>query len=227
MADKKPIPLVGRLAIQLKMLTPEEVDPPGEHHNAVPPTVFRYEVVHEDAEGDLRSHYDRQAKALGAPTEVTMAGSLHPPLLAARLDLYAATERTPSKLSAHQRNLISYVTSAHNKTGHCMSQVTIKLRETGFSDDQVLALATDPLGVDMPEPDRAIVRYALKLTSQPGSMTVADVEDLRSNGFDDIDIIDANAQCAHLNYVNRVAMGLGIHNIVDPDFPAYDAIPNS
>ena len=184
-------------------------------------------IPYEEAEGDLRTHYDRQARALGEPTEVTMAGSLHPPLLAARLDLYAATERTPSQLTAHQRNLISYVTSAHNRTGHCMSQVTIKLRETGFDNEQVMALATDPLSVEMPEADKAIVRYALILTADPGSMTEADIDDLRAHDFEDLDIIDANAQCAHLNYVNRVAMGLGIHSIVDPDFPAYDAIPST
>ena len=53
------------------------------------------------------------------------------------------------------------------------------------------------------------------------------VEALRAAGFDDLAIVDINAQCAHLNYVNRVANGLGIHTIVDPDFPAYAAIPDS
>ena len=86
-------------------------------------------IPYEEAEGDLRSHYDRQARALGEPTELTMLGSLHPPLVAARLDMYAATERCPSRLTPHQRNLISFVTSALNRTDHCMSQVTIKLRD--------------------------------------------------------------------------------------------------
>jgi|TARA_B110000263_G_C15062501_1_gene398102 alkylhydroperoxidase family enzyme len=106
-----------------------------------------------------------------------------------------------------------------------MSQVTIKLRETGFSDDQISLLATDPLGADLPPADAALVRYAAKLTTDPGSVTENDIEDLRNVGFADLEILDANAQCSHLNYVNRVAMGLGIHSIVDPDFPAYDAIP--
>ena len=66
---------------------------------------------------------------------MTLAGSLHPPLVAARLDLYAATERCPSSITPHQRNLISYVTSALNGTPYCMSQVTIKLRQTGLDDD--------------------------------------------------------------------------------------------
>jgi uncharacterized peroxidase-related enzyme len=184
-------------------------------------------VPAEAAEGPLRESYDRQAKALGEPTEVTLAGSLHPPLVAARLDLYAATEHCPSSLTAHQRNLISFVTSALNNTPHCMSQVTIKLRETGMRDDEIATLAADPAAVELPAADRAVVDYAAKLTTEPGSMTRADVDALRAAGFDDLAILDINAQCAHLNYVNRVANGLGIHTIVDPDFPAYSAIPDS
>lgn len=184
-------------------------------------------IPFEQSEGDLRASYERQARALGEPTEMTMAGSLHPPLVAARLDLYAATERCPSRLSAGQRNLISYVTSALNGTVHCMSQVTIKLRETGFDDDEIRALADDPLGVVLPAPDAELVRYAVKLTRDPSSVTEADIDALRAQGFDDLDIVDANAQCAHLNYVNRVANGLGIHSVVDPDFPAYSAIPDT
>jgi hypothetical protein len=41
-------------------------------------------------------------------------------------------------------------------------------------------------------------------------MTAADIAELRAQGFDDLDILDANNQCAHLNYTNRVANGLGL-----------------
>lgn len=186
-------------------------------------------VSYDDAEGELRAAYERQARALGEPTEMTMAGSLHPPLVAARLDLYAATEKCPSSITPHQRNLISYVTSALNRTPYCMSQVTVKLRQTGFDDDQIVALGTDPaaFAAQLPEADAALVRYTVKLTRDPGSVTAADLDALRAVGFDDLAIVDANAQCAHLNYVNRVANGLGIHTVVDPDFPAYAAIPES
>ena len=184
-------------------------------------------IPYDESRSELRSHYDRQVQALGEPTEMTTSASLHPPLVKARLDLYAATERCPSRLTAHQRNLISYVTSALNRTVYCMSQVTIKLRQTGFSDDQIAALATNPLDVNLPPADAALVRYAVKLTTDPGSVTEEDIEDLRKAGFADLEILDTNSQCAHLNYVNRVATGLGIHSVVDPDFPAYEAIPTA
>jgi uncharacterized peroxidase-related enzyme len=126
--------------------------------------------------------------------------------------------------------LISYVTSSLNRTPYCMSQVTIKLRQTGLDDAGIVALGTDPLEFARRHLDPAeaeLVRYTVKLTTDPGSVGEADIEALRAVGFDDLDIIDANAQCAHLNYVNRVANGLGIKSVVDPDFPAYDAIPTT
>lgn len=158
---------------------------------------------------------------------MTKAGSLYPPLVGVRLDLYAVTERCPSKLTARQRNLISYITSALNGTVYCMSQVTIKLRQDGFDESAIRALAVDPLTVDLAPAEAELVRYTTKLTKDPGAVSAEDIAALRSQGFDDLDILDANAQCAHLNYINRVASGLGIDTVVDPDFPAYAAIPDT
>ncbi len=184
-------------------------------------------VPYEEAGDELRRHYDRQRETLGEVTEMTLAGSLYPRLVGARLELYAATERCPSSLSSRQRNLIGFVTSALNGTVHCMSQVTVKLRADGFSEDEIARLATDPAGASdaLPAPDAALVRYTIDLTTRPGEVREEDVEALRAAGFDDLAIVDANAHCAHLNYVNRVVIGLGIHTVVDPDFAAYDAIP--
>jgi uncharacterized protein YciW len=58
--------------------------------------------------------------------------------------------------------------------------------------------------------DAALARYVDKLTLHPGEIVLEDVEALRNVGFDDLDILDANNQCAHLNYTNRVANGLGL-----------------
>lgn len=185
-------------------------------------------VPYEEADDELRRHYDRQHETLGEVTEMTLAGSLYPRLVGARLELYAATERCPSALTSRQRNLIGFVTSALNGTIHCMSQVTVKLRADGFSDDEIALLATDPARAaeSLPGPEAALVRYTVDLTNQPGDIGEADVAALRDAGFDDLAIVDANAHCAHLNYVNRVVTGLGIHTVVDPDFPAYEAIPS-
>jgi len=182
-------------------------------------------IPYEDADDELKAVYDRQARALGKPTKTTLLGSLYPRLAATRLDLYAASERCPSNLTPHQRNLISFVTSSLNSVDYCASQATIKLRETGFNNDQIIVLASHPDELDMSPADRELVRYTTKLTRSPGSVTEDDIERLRAQGFTDLDILDANSQCAHLNYINRVTRGLGITEPVDPEFPAYSAIP--
>lgn len=182
-------------------------------------------VPYDEAESELRAIYDRQATTLGEPTECTRLGSLYPPLVAVRLDLYSATERCPSNLTLRQRNLIGFVTSALNSSIYHSSAVAIKLRQDGLTDEQITALADDPTSVDLPAADRAVVSYAVKLTKNPGSVTEADIDRLRAAGFDDLAILDANAHCAHLNYTNRVSHGLGITHAVDPDFRAYAAIP--
>ena len=184
-------------------------------------------VPYDEAGEELRRHYDRQRESLGEVTEMTLAGSLHPRLVGARLELYAATERCPSTLTPRQRNLIGFVTSALNGTVYCMSQVTVKLRADGLSAGLIGRLAADPAGAadELPPTEAAVVRYAVALTTRPAEVTEDDVAALRAAGLDDLAILDANAHCAHLNYVNRVVMGLGIHTVVDPDFAAYDAIP--
>lgn len=52
--------------------------------------------------------------------------------------------------------------------------------------------------------------YAVKLTRQPGAVRELDVEELRLQGFSDRAILEINAAVAYMNFVNRVAEGLGV-----------------
>jgi len=179
----------------------------------------------EQAEGRLAEAYAWQARQLGAPTTFTQLGSLEPELVHARLVLYRASERTSSNLTARQKNLISHVVSSANSTPHCASRSVIKLRELGFSDEQIRAVESEHFEDLAPE-EAAVARYALKLTRQPGSVTKDDIDALRAAGLSDHDILDANNQTAHLHYTNRVANGLGLLEEVAPDFPAFATVPD-
>ena len=55
-----------------------------------------------------------------------------------------------------------------------------------------------------------MLRFAVKLTATPGAMEEADVDDLRSAGFSDRDILDIVEVVGYYAYANRVADGLGI-----------------
>ena len=55
-----------------------------------------------------------------------------------------------------------------------------------------------------------IVRHAEKLTSAPAAMTDSDLEELRTEGLSDRDILDLTLIVAYFNFVNRIALGLGV-----------------
>jgi len=78
------------------------------------------------------------------------------------------------------------------------------------SADLARALAQDPTTAEVDAADRAMLDYAAKLTQSPSSVSAADVDALRSNGFTDAAILDVCQVVAYYNYVNRLADGLGV-----------------
>ena len=55
-----------------------------------------------------------------------------------------------------------------------------------------------------------MLRYAVKLTVEPASITGEDVGTLREAGFSDIDILHIVEVVGYFAYANRIADGLGI-----------------
>ncbi|HEY3061991.1 MAG TPA: hypothetical protein VGL99_23690 [Chloroflexota bacterium] len=175
----------------------------------------------EQASGRLAEAYGWQAHKLGRPTEFTQLGSLDAEVVYARLVLYRASENVPSRLTPAQRTLISYLTSVLNTTPHCASLARPQLHDREVVDalDRRDYAALSPA-------DAALARYVEKLTLLPGEMSQADIEALRTAGFDDLDILDANNQCAHLNYTNRVANGLGLLSEALVEERTLDRVPS-
>jgi uncharacterized peroxidase-related enzyme len=56
----------------------------------------------------------------------------------------------------------------------------------------------------------ALMNYAEKLTLNPGALEESDVINLRDNGLDDGEILEANQIICYFNYVNRSLNGLGV-----------------
>tara|TARA_B100000029_G_scaffold382186_1_gene377415 strand:+ start:169 stop:435 length:267 start_codon:yes stop_codon:yes gene_type:complete len=82
-------------------------------------------------------------------------------------------------------------------------------------DALVESVIRDPNTAALTNVDRALVRFAKKLTREPGAMSEADLDELRAQGLGDRAILDAVQVVALFNYYNRVADGLGVS--VDDD----------
>jgi uncharacterized peroxidase-related enzyme len=57
---------------------------------------------------------------------------------------------------------------------------------------------------------RGLCDFAVKLTREPAAIAPADVDALRTLGWEDRAIHDAIQVIAYFNYINRVAEGVGI-----------------
>ena len=55
-----------------------------------------------------------------------------------------------------------------------------------------------------------MLAYAVKLTTSLSEVNEDDVTELRDVGFSDEAILEINSAAAYMNFVNRIADGLGI-----------------
>jgi uncharacterized peroxidase-related enzyme len=183
-------------------------------------------IPRSEATGTLKEAYDWQAKRLGEPTEYTQLGSLHPELVMQRLQLYKTVETCPSNLSPIERQLAALVTSVLNETPHCSSGLCLKLESLGATRSFLDRVCDDPRTARSGEARLdAIVDYAVKLTLSPGQVEEVDVDALRAQGLDDLDILDLNNMVAYYCYTNRVANGLGLKTPIGSAREATLALP--
>jgi uncharacterized peroxidase-related enzyme len=115
-----------------------------------------------------------------------------------------------SGLSRAEREAIAVVVSANNECDYCVNHHAEALRRY-IKDDEVVAMLMAADGLETLEPRLSnIVRHAEKLTTAPGAMTESDLGELRAEGLSDSDILDITLVVGYFNFVNRIAVGLGV-----------------
>ncbi len=55
-----------------------------------------------------------------------------------------------------------------------------------------------------------MIEFARRLTKAPDDIRKQEVENLRGEGLDDTAIVDLVAVISYFNFINRVALGLGV-----------------
>jgi alkylhydroperoxidase family enzyme len=166
-------------------------------------------VAPEDAQGLLRELYEAQARTLGRPTEITMAGSLYPDLVEVRMRLYQVVESCPSSLTPKERQGVALAVTAVLGSDYVLAGVRSKFLAAGGSAEEAVEFAEGRLAGLGPAA-AALARYAAKVAAAPQEITAADVETCRSSGASDHEILDANNLAAYYAYLARVCLGLGI-----------------
>lgn len=168
------------------------------------------EIDIETADGKLEAIYAELVKKRGKVSNILKVHSLNPDAMAGHLDLYMSIMFGKSGLSRAEREAIAVVVSANNDCAYCVNHHAEALRRY-IKDDETLELLMSADGLETLEPRLSnIVRHAEKLTTAPSAMTESDLGELRAVGLSDKDILDLTLVVAYFNFVNRIALGLGV-----------------
>ncbi len=168
------------------------------------------EIEVTEAEGKLAEVYAELLEKRGKVANILQVHSLNPNAMASHLDLYMSIMFGKSGLSRAEREAIAVVVSATNDCEYCVNHHAEALRRY-IKDDDVLQTLASADGLEVLEPRLGnIVIHAEKLTSAPSAMTESDLDPLRAEGLTDQDILDITLVVAYFNFVNRIALGLGV-----------------
>ncbi len=168
------------------------------------------EIDVNEAKGKLAEVYAELREKRGKIANILQVHSLNPNAMASHLDLYMSIMFGRSGLSRSEREAIAVVVSATNECDYCVNHHTEALRHY-IKDDEVLQTLASADGLEGLEPRLGnIVIHAEKLTSAASAMTESDLEPLRAVGLTDQDILDITLVVAYFNFVNRIALGLGV-----------------
>jgi RNA polymerase sigma-70 factor (ECF subfamily) len=117
-------------------------------------------------------------------------------------------------LDRKRKEYILLVVSAANLNSYCVAVHANLLRGLGIPAEEGDQIAVDYREANLPEKDRALLEFCLRINRCPAEGCLEDVQRLRGLGYSEEQVLEAIATTALNNFANTVQMGLGI----EPDF---------
>jgi len=173
------------------------------------------------ATGKLKEIYDKIKCKRGKISNIMKVHSLNPDAMEKHLELYISLMFGRSKLSREERELIAVIVSSANNCSYCVNHHAEALNHYWKNRNLITKLIRDFQSVDLPQKKRTMINYVLKVTKRPSSVRKKDIDELREAGFDDRDILDINLIASYFNFVNRIALGLGV-SFSEDEVKGYD-----
>ena len=172
-------------------------------------------IAESDADESFREQLDRVRAPNGTVDNVMRVHSLRPHTMIGHHALYMSVlHNEGNSLPDWLLETIASYTSMLNRCDYSLANHWSNARHL-IGDADRAAQIHAALDADRPErafdgAELAMLRYARKLTLEPGAMNERDVEPLRAAGVSDAHILEVNQVCCYFNYVNRLLNGLGV-----------------
>lgn len=162
----------------------------------------------------------------GTVDNVMRVHSLRPNTMRGHVVLYRAALHDDANTLPMwlQETIASYVSSLNDcpySYANHWANARHLIDDDARADAIEAALKADDPALVFDGRELALMRYARKLTLEPGEMIERDVSALREAGLDDGEILEANQIIGYFNYANRLLNGLGV--TTDGDIVGYYA----
>ncbi|MHA1566093.1 MAG: peroxidase-related enzyme [Alphaproteobacteria bacterium] len=183
-------------------------------------------IEDDDADEKLRDVLTLARTPHGTVDNVMRVHSLRPSTMRGHVVLYrAALHDDANTLPQWLQETISSYVSILNDCAYSLANHWANARHLIGDGERADAIEA-ALKADTPETafegaELALMRYARKLTREPGAMGEEDVLAMRRAGLDDGQILEANQIIGYFNYANRLLNGLGV--TTDGDIVGYYA----
>ncbi len=169
-------------------------------------------IDYQKAEGRLKEIYDDLVQKRGKLADIHMIQSLRPESIVSHMELYLDIMFGRSALSRAQREMIAVVVSVANGCQYCTMHHLQALSHYIKDTKKLSAITNWPEKGVLSDEDAALCNFALHLTRHPGDHENTDyTQPLRKQGLSDDGILDAVLVIAYFNFVNRIALSLGLH----------------
>ena len=171
----------------------------------------------ESADGELAAIYASLKKTHGGVDQVMKVHSLRPATMSSHLSLYQSVLHHPdNEVPRWLLEAIGVLVSSINSCQYCLNHhfegmsraFGDRIRATDIKSG-LLSGDIDELPLSLKE--KAALRYASRLSLEPGNSDVSWIEELRQSGWSDGEILEINQVTSYFAYVNRVVLGLGCY----------------
>ena len=177
-------------------------------------------ISDENASSELKEILNLARTPHGTVDNVMRIHSLRPNTMKGHVTLYRAAlhDEVNTIPMWFQETISSYVSMLNNcdysLANHWKNAVYLMGSEQDANKIEEALKAQNPENAFEGE-QLAMLKYAGKLTLDPGNMIEKDVEKLRNEGIDDGKILELNQIVGYFNYVNRVLNGRGVKTTGD------------
>lgn len=153
----------------------------------------------------MDAYFKKCQEKLGFVPNVLLAYAFDVTKLEAFVAMYNDLMLGPSGLSKLEREMIAVAVSSQNRCYYCLVAHGAAVRQYSGNPRLGEHMVMNYRAARLDKRQRAMLDFAVKLTTQPWTVEDGDRERLRRAGFSDRDIWDISAIAGFFNMSNRIA----------------------